>query len=50
MQAYMYNDELKIKFEFMLIDLGRVMVLGFRIFIEVSVFRTFFGLILQILK
>jgi hypothetical protein len=47
-----YNIELQIKFEFCsywsIID--RVMALGLRIFMKISVFRTFFELILQILK
>jgi hypothetical protein len=47
-----YNNELQISFDFCsswsIID--RVMALGLRIFIKISVFRTFLELIWQILK
>jgi hypothetical protein len=47
-----YNIELQIKFEFCsywsIFD--RVMALGLRIFLKISVFQTFFGLIFQIWK
>jgi hypothetical protein len=43
-----YNNELQIKFEFH--HYWTIFALGLRIFMKISVFRTFFEFILQILK
>ena len=47
-----YNDELQIKFEFRCYwsIFAWVIALGLRIFMKISVFRTYFGLFFQILK
>ena len=47
-----YNDELQIKFEFRCYwsIFAWVIALGLRIFLKISVFRTYFGLFFRILK
>jgi hypothetical protein len=47
-----YNNELQIKFEFCHYSsiFDQVLALGLRIFMKISVFWTYFELILQILK